>query len=113
MSEAPARVFPILLGHGERETIKEARAAGATTLIIGLPWDMIEPHEDQARRNHGGQSLERLAERGGLSAAEAVAVLAGRMFRPMSKVEAQFRLALALAKHAAALAPEHEKPRAG
>lgn len=34
-----------------------------------IPWDAIAPHERQARRNHG-QSLERLAQRGGLSCAE-------------------------------------------
>ena len=30
------------------------------------PWALLEPHEAQARANHGGQSLKRLAERGGL-----------------------------------------------
>lgn len=39
-----------------------------------LRWEMIEPHAGQASHNHG-QSLERLAERGGLSPYEAVAVL--------------------------------------
>lgn len=39
-----------------------------------LPWRVIEPHEQQAERNHG-QTLARLAERGGLSVVEAVAVL--------------------------------------
>lgn len=40
-----------------------------------IPWDMLTPHEAQAERNHGGQTLKRLAERGGLSWAEALAVL--------------------------------------
>ena len=39
-----------------------------------IPWDMIAPHETQCVRNHG-QSLERLAERGGLSPSEALAIL--------------------------------------
>lgn len=30
-----------------------------------VPWEVIEPHREQAQRNHG-QSLERLADRGGL-----------------------------------------------
>lgn len=38
---------------------------------------MIAPHEAQARSNHG-QSLNRLAERGGLCAAEALDILEGR-----------------------------------
>jgi hypothetical protein len=39
-----------------------------------IPWELIEPHEPQALRNHE-QSLERLNERKGLDAMEAVAVL--------------------------------------
>lgn len=42
----------------------------------GIPWRIIAPHEAQARRNHG-QSLARLAERGGLCWAEAWGVLTG------------------------------------
>ena len=45
--------------------------------IACIPWDMIAPHEAQALKNHG-QTIARLAERGGLSAAEAVAVLNGQ-----------------------------------
>ena len=43
-----------------------------------IPWSVIEPHDSQARFNHCGQSLERLAERGGLSANEAICVLENR-----------------------------------
>lgn len=39
-----------------------------------IPWAMIEPHEFQCQLNHY-QSLERLAQRGGLSAQEAIYVL--------------------------------------
>lgn len=42
-----------------------------------IPWAMIAPHEQQARRNHG-QSLSTLAARHGLDATEAVAVLTGQ-----------------------------------
>lgn len=35
-----------------------------------IPWSVMAPHEGQCRRNHG-QSLERLAERGGLGCSEA------------------------------------------
>jgi len=40
-------------------------------------WSVIAPHEDQARRNHG-QTLARLAERGGLDPIEALAVIEDR-----------------------------------
>lgn len=42
-----------------------------------IPFAMIAPHEKQAQRNHW-QSLDRLAERGGLSACEALAILEDR-----------------------------------
>lgn len=48
------------------------------TLLSEIPFAMIAPHEAQAQRNHGGQSLERLAQRGGLCAAEALDILEGR-----------------------------------
>jgi hypothetical protein len=44
-----------------------------------IPWALIEPWERQAKENHG-QTLEQLAERGGLSSVEAVCVLEGRRF---------------------------------
>jgi len=43
--------------------------------LSSIPWSLIAPHEQQAQLNHGGQTLKRLAERGGLDALEAVAVL--------------------------------------
>ncbi len=58
--ETTERQFPIM-SRGERASI---------------PWGVIAPHEAQARRNHG-QSLARLAERGGLCWAEAWGVLTG------------------------------------
>lgn len=47
------------------------------TLLSDIPFAMIAPHEGQAQRNHG-QTLNRLAERGGLSTGEAIAILEGR-----------------------------------
>src|SRR5437870_10067094 len=44
-----------------------------------IPWALIQAHEAQALANHG-QSLERLKERGGLSAAEALAVLEDKAY---------------------------------
>ncbi len=59
---------------------------------LPLPWSIIEPHEAQALKNHG-QTLERLAERGGLSACEAVAILEDRSWHRMSEEDAFIRLA--------------------
>lgn len=47
------------------------------TLLCEIPWALIAPHENQAQRNHG-QSLERLAQRGGLAACEAIDIIEGR-----------------------------------
>lgn len=44
-----------------------------------IDWNLIAPHEKQAMENHY-QTLDRLAERGGLSWAEAYAVLTDSKF---------------------------------
>ena len=45
-----------------------------------IPFSIIKSHEKQALINHCGQSLERLAERGGLSWEETLCVLEDREF---------------------------------
>lgn len=45
-----------------------------------IPYDIIKPHEEQALKNHCGQTLDRLEARGGLSWAEAYAVLTDSKF---------------------------------
>lgn len=45
-----------------------------------VPWSFVAPHEGQALRNHD-QTLERLAQRGGLGAEELVAVVRGERWR--------------------------------
>lgn len=57
-----------------------------------IPWDMIQPHENQALKNHCGQTLERLAQRGGLSHCEAVAILEDRDWKLMDLDDAISRL---------------------
>ncbi len=47
------------------------------TLLSEIPWAMIAPHEERAQQNHR-QSLERLAQRGGLGASEAIDILENR-----------------------------------
>ena len=50
-----------------------------------IPWDLIASHEARAIRNHD-QSLQRLAERGGLSPDEALAVIEDRPWHRMDPV---------------------------
>lgn len=47
------------------------------TICSEIPWGLIAPHEAQAKSNHG-QTLDRLAERGGLSHTEAIDIIQGR-----------------------------------
>jgi hypothetical protein len=49
---------------------------------FAIPWDVVETHAKQAEQNHG-QTLERLAERGGLDLSELAAVLEDRQWRSM------------------------------
>jgi hypothetical protein len=66
---APER-FPILSqGVAKREELVDYPRS--------IPWAFIAPQEGQAQTNHD-QSLRRLAERGGLSVCEALAVLDGK-----------------------------------
>lgn len=78
-------------------------------LRVSVPWGMVAPHERQARTNHGGQSLERLNERGGLDPTELVAVLEDRPWVHLTPVQAE----AALEKQVAAYLQkqkEEEKP---
>lgn len=83
------RSFPImgLLRLAEQKALK----AAGVEMTRGIPWVMIAPHEKQAERNHD-QTLVRLAERGGLSACEAVAVLEDRRWTRLEDAVAYRRL---------------------
>ncbi len=56
--------------------------------LDSVPWDLVAAHERQAARNHGGQSLERLAERGGLGLIELAFVLLDRPYMAASPPKA-------------------------
>ena len=45
-----------------------------------VPWSLLEPHREQADTNHG-QTLERLAERGGLDPCEMWCVINDKKWR--------------------------------
>lgn len=77
--QTDSRMFPILGGRFFLDRVYE------------IPWEAIAPHDGQALKNHS-QSLVRLAERGGLSPDEAVAVLEDRDWRRMNDKEAMDRL---------------------
>lgn len=50
-----------------------------------IPWFIMKPHEAQCQKNHG-QSLEKLAGRGGLGAAEAYCIIKGLSLRAIDEV---------------------------
>lgn len=58
---------------------------------VWIPWRIVEDHEARAKRNHH-QTLERLAERGGLSPCEIVALLEDRPWESMPWKEAWNRI---------------------
>jgi hypothetical protein len=57
-----------------------------------IPWGMIVSHEKQAQLNHCGQTLQVLANRGGLSACEAIAILEDRSWKKMNEEESYKKL---------------------
>lgn len=97
------RLFPImaLSSYRARDDVFALLKAGATQVVIALPWSLIAPHEEQARSNHGGQTLDRLAERGGLGPDEAVAVLENRRWHRMEPAAAHAALARMLTERVA------------
>lgn len=77
-----SRQFPIMDEEEKRPNIR---------VTWYVPWGLLAPHEQQALKNHG-QTLERLAERGGLGPIEALAIIQGRRWRNMDAAEARAQL---------------------
>lgn len=92
MSDVRSRPFPIQI---PRWKPSGPNYTGPTM----LPWSLMLPHEAQAMRNHGGQTLDRLAERGGLGPSEAVAVLCDREWCRLDLDESSRQLANLLVTH--------------
>lgn len=51
-------------------------------------WEVTPEQNIQAARNHGGQSLNRLKQRGGMSYAEMVAIVECRDWHPVPDADA-------------------------
>ena len=71
--------FPVLW-QGSRHCLAELERLGCPRTV---PLALVAPHEAQAMRNHGGQTLARLAERGGLAPEELVCTLLDRPLQDM------------------------------
>lgn len=95
MPEKPERMFPVLYGY----SLEESRRKASVDWPKEVPWSLLAPHEQQALRNHE-QTLERLAERGGLGLCEMVAVLEDRVWRQMDQVAARDRIVELARAHA-------------
>jgi hypothetical protein len=77
-----------------------------------IPWSMIDAHEEQAHTNHS-QTLSRLAQRGGLSPCEAMAVIMDRQWKADAYAEAQLCVLVgrALAAQLRDAEPSSDPPR--
>jgi hypothetical protein len=77
-------------------------------MVATVPWEIFTP-EDQtwAQKNHGGQTLEELAGRGGLDICELIAVLDHRPFRHDRWVHAWARLWEIIAERGTQFKPRH------
>jgi hypothetical protein len=84
------KVMPIS-GYFNREEWEQIRG-------YSIPWEMIAPHELQAQKNHY-QTLQKLAERGGLDESESIAILEDRPWKKMGEVEAREKLKLMIKEY--------------
>lgn len=81
------------------ELVSDTRRLGIHVLIVSLPWGLLEAHSKQLGLNHNQQSLAALANRGGLSHSEALAVIEDRRYYKMRTGEAHARLLEHLARY--------------
>jgi hypothetical protein len=73
-------IFPIIYTgeHRFAAEVPRLRSLGLYAFLIGVPLAMLEPHGDRVRLNHGNRTLRSLAQAGGLSAGDVVAILLNR-----------------------------------
>ncbi len=86
--------FPILTDYSRKDQ-EAMRHAGSPYLVVCAPWAMMAAHERQAESNHG-HTIQRLAERGGLSPCEALAVIEDRRWTRLPVDEANEKLRAAI-----------------
>ena len=64
------------------------------SLLKSVPWNVVENHDAMAQSNHG-QTLKRLAERGGMAPREMLKIIQGEPLFPYTKgkeLEAELKL---------------------
>lgn len=89
-----ARVRAVTSGRTTFPILGASRAKYPTPIV---PWAFVAPHEAWAEKNHGGQSLARLAERGGLDPLELLAVVEGRPLKVTNMTAGQYAAAASAA----------------
>lgn len=89
--------FPIMshLNRGHYERTGETKHLPQ----MFIPWELIRPHDSQAKENHGGQDLLRLAQRGGLSRCEAIAIILDKKWSEMDDNDADSQLKQIVEEH--------------
>ncbi len=100
------RMFPVLASYWEWLALPG--------IPREVPWSLLAPYEANALRVHD-QTLERLAQRGGLGVSEMVAIIDGTGYDGACRPQAQTlpRLLELLAAHAAAALPPAAPPQGG
>lgn len=81
------RMFPVLLEWRDKKL--------APDCLREIPWSAIAPYDDQAQKNHQ-QSLERLAQRGGLTPIEITYVCCRTRYQHVGEENYQAALANAV-----------------
>jgi hypothetical protein len=79
--------FPIMAGD---DLSLRVRRNENPVVVKSIPWEMIDadPCRNWAKANHGGQDLVELANRQGLSAGEAICIIACMPYQTIGKSEA-------------------------
>lgn len=79
------RMFPLIIHYHERQP-----GEPYSELPRSVPWSIVAPYEAQALHNHCGQSLEKLAQRGGLDPRELCGIMIGKSFRELLEMTPEF-----------------------
>lgn len=84
----PPDIFPVKLEYDFRQqTVRRLREHGDLYACVGVPRAMLVGRADRFLRNHGA-TLNELAQRGGISIDECIAVLEDRRWAHIDEAEA-------------------------